>query len=227
MDGSLLRIVNTYIPPASSCPTGYSPTFDDLGNARGDYLLVGDVNAHHPSWYSRTEDDRAAERGESLDAAVSATELCFLNEDTPTRLPSSGPPSSPDITLISGHLLLDSTWSTQTTLGSDHLPIMIKLPGLTAAPRRARSYVNFLRADWEGFERETESLFSSLVPPPSRARRGKKSSGRSEPLQLSTISQPATEGISADTGSRRLSGPSSRKGIAAGTLTLKTLGSRS
>ena len=105
---------------------------------------------------------------------VSTTELCFLNEDTPTRLPSSGPPSSPDITLISGHLLLDSTWSTQTTLGSDHLPIMIKLPGLTAAPRRARSYVNFLRADWEGFERETESLFSSLVPPPLSCAKGEK-----------------------------------------------------
>ena len=87
LGGSLLRIVNTYIPPASSCPTGYSPKFDDLGNARGDYLLVGDVNAHHPSWYSRTEDDRAAERGESLDAAVSTTELCFLNEDTPTQTP--------------------------------------------------------------------------------------------------------------------------------------------
>ena len=154
--------------------TGYSPTFDDLGNARGNYLLVGDVNAHHPSWYSRTEDERAAERGESLDAAVSATELCFLNEHTPTRLPSSGPPSSPDITLISGHLLLDSTWSTQTTLGSDHLPIMIKLPGLTVAQRRARSYVNFLRADWEGFERETESLFSSLVPPPLMREGGKR-----------------------------------------------------
>ena len=25
LGGSLLRIVNTYIPPASSCPTGYSP----------------------------------------------------------------------------------------------------------------------------------------------------------------------------------------------------------
>ena len=72
----------------------------------------------------------------------------------------------PDVTLISGHLLLDSTWSTHTTLGSDHLPILTRLPGLSTAPRRARSYVNFLRADWEGFERETELLFSSLAPPP-------------------------------------------------------------
>ena len=80
-----------YIPPISSCPQGYLPTFDDLRDARGDLLLVGDFNAHHPSWYSRTEDDRATARGESLDAAVSGSELCFLNKDTPTRLPSSGP----------------------------------------------------------------------------------------------------------------------------------------
>ena len=130
LGGSLLRIANIYILPASSCPTGYSPTF---------YLLVGDFNAHYPSLYSRTEDDRAAERGEGLDAAVSTTKLCFLNKDTPNRLPTSGPSSSPDLTLISGHLLLDSTWSTHTTLGSDQLPIMTKLPGLTAAPRRACS----------------------------------------------------------------------------------------
>ena len=117
LGGSLLRIANIYIPPASSYPTGYSPSFNNLRNAREDYLIMGDFNAHRPSWYSRTEDDRAAERGESLVAAVSLTEVCFLNKDSPTRPPSSGPPSSPDVTLISGHLLLDSTWSTHTTLG--------------------------------------------------------------------------------------------------------------
>ena len=59
-------------------------------------------------------------------------------------------------------------------LGSDQLPIMIKLPGHIAAPRRARSYVNFLRADWEGFEKETETLFSSLAPPPLSCAKGEK-----------------------------------------------------
>ena len=65
LGGSLLRIANVYILCACSCPTGYSLSFDDLiRNARGDYLIMGDFNAHHPSWYSRTKDDRAAERGE-------------------------------------------------------------------------------------------------------------------------------------------------------------------
>ena len=51
LGGSLLRIANKYIPPASNCPTGYSPSFEDLRNVRGDYLIMGDFNAHHPSWY--------------------------------------------------------------------------------------------------------------------------------------------------------------------------------
>ena len=79
------------------------------------------------------------------------------------------------VTLITGYLLLDSTWSTHITLGSDHLPFLTRLPGLSTAPKRARSYVNFLRADWEGFERETELLFSSLgLPPPLSYAKGKK-----------------------------------------------------
>ena len=135
LGGSLLRIANIYIPPDSSCPTGYSSSFKDLRNARGDYLIYGDFNVHHPSWYSRTEDDRAAESGESLDAAVWLTELCFLNED-------------------------------------------LRLPGLSTAPRREHSYVNFLCTDWEGFERETELLFSSLglplPPPPFSCAKGEK-----------------------------------------------------
>ena len=164
LGGSLLRIANIYIPPTSSCPTGYSLSFDNLRNAKGDYLIMGDFNAHHPSLYSQTEDDQAAKRGESLDAAVSLTVSAAILRSSVV----------PDVTLISGHLLLDSTWSTHTTLGSDHLPILTRLPGLSTAPRRARSYMNFLRRDWEGFERETEFLFSSLGPPPLSCAKGEK-----------------------------------------------------
>ena len=169
LDGRELRIINVYIPPGTSCPPGYSVNFAGLGNTQGDCLLVGDFNAHHPSWYSHTEDDRAAARGNDLDAAVTTSDLCILNEDTPTRLPSSGPPTSPDLTIISGHLALSTIWSTQTTLGSDHLPIVIELPGNSPAPRKCRSYVNFRRADWEGFKTETESSFSDLALPSSCA----------------------------------------------------------
>ena len=175
LGGSLLRIPNVYIPPASSCPTGYSPSFDDLRNARGDYLIMGDFNAHHPSWYARTEDDRAAERRESLDAAVLLTELCFLNEDSPTLLPSSGPPSSPDVTMISGHLLLDSTWSNpyHRWVGP---PTNLDEASWTLHCTERSTFICELPSRRLGGVREGDrtSVLLSRPPPPSHARRGKK-----------------------------------------------------
>ena len=56
----LLSIV--YIPPASSWPKDYAPDFASLLMDRGDQMVLGDFKAHHPSWYSRTGDDRAAAR---------------------------------------------------------------------------------------------------------------------------------------------------------------------
>ena len=53
---------------------------------------------------------------------VNSMKLAVANLDMPTRLPSHGQPSSPDITLLSEYLLPDVTWSTLTTLGYDQPP---------------------------------------------------------------------------------------------------------
>jgi len=174
LGGAELRIINVYIPPASGCPPRYATDFDCILEDHGDVLVMGDFNAHHPSWFSRTEDDRAAARGVALHDAISVSQCGTLNEDTPTRLPTHGPPSSPDITLISGHLLMDATWSTHTTLGSDHLPITVDLPGVTTHPRKVRTFTNYRRANWEAFTEETEREFTDLALPLSCAQ-GEKS----------------------------------------------------
>ena len=79
-------------------------------------MVLGDFTPHHLSWFSRTGDGK-----EALDEAVNSLQLAVANLDIPTSLPSHGQPSSPDITLLSGHLLPDVTWLTLTTLGFDHL----------------------------------------------------------------------------------------------------------
>ena len=61
--GDSLRIINIYVPPATSCPLGYAPDFDSLLEDRGDQLVMGYFNAHHPSWYSRTEDEKQRKEG--------------------------------------------------------------------------------------------------------------------------------------------------------------------
>jgi hypothetical protein len=92
-----------------------------------------------------------------------------LNDpDTPTSLPKSGAPTSPDVTLASAHVALASTWVTNVKLNSDHLPITITLPSdEVSPPRTAKLYTNFRKADWPAFIRECEAVFRGLEMPTS------------------------------------------------------------
>lgn len=67
--------------------------------------------------------------------SVENSPLIILNEDSPTRLPSNGSTTSPDILLASAHIALASAWSTKVRLNSDHLPIVISLPCDQAPPK--------------------------------------------------------------------------------------------
>jgi hypothetical protein len=97
--------------------------------------------------------------------------LCSLNLDSPTRLPySNNPSSSPDVTIAPAHLLPSLTWSVQTSLNSDHLPIIVSYLTDDPPPRLRRSFTNFKLANWPGFIAESEDLISSLPPPTSCAK---------------------------------------------------------
>ena len=52
-----LIISNVYIPLASSCCNGYHSSIEHIPTTP-DTLILGDFNAHHPSWYSRSTDTR-------------------------------------------------------------------------------------------------------------------------------------------------------------------------
>ena len=117
-----------------------------------------------------TSDTRAAARGYLIDDLVTDNGLIFLNSDSPTRLPSHGNPSSPDLTIATPHIGIDSEWSTLITLNSDHLPVFIRLGGAfsTDFPEHPhRTFTNLRRADWTSFTRVTEEGFSGLAPPSS------------------------------------------------------------
>ena len=97
IDHSPLIIYNVYVPPASSCPLGYSPDLSIILNRSGDdTLIVGDFNARHLGWFSTTTDAR----GDLIASEVENGPYCVLNCDTPTRLPRHGNPSSPDISIV-------------------------------------------------------------------------------------------------------------------------------
>ena len=166
--GSPLDIINLYLPPWSSCPQNYSPNFQLLFDLHNDSIVVGDFNAHSPSWFSQTLDANAALRGEAIDEALNGSSLCLLNEESPTRVPANSQPSSPDLSLCSAHLSLSLSWHTLPTLNSDHLPIFISNPNQNLNPSRPfKTFLNFQKANWDSFTNETENLFSNLPFPSS------------------------------------------------------------
>ena len=169
VNGATLTICNIYIPPATSCPPGYSPDFHSLFNHTEDILIMGDFNAHDDLWYSSNADTAAADRGARIVEALDSSTLMVINQDSPTRMPSNGPSSSPDLTVTNSHLGLNASWHPITTLNSDHLPIIVDLDGWFAEPPSLRiaSYTNFRKADWQQFTSETEQAFSDISPPSS------------------------------------------------------------
>ena len=162
-----INIINIYIPPASSCPTHFRPDLSLLLNPNDTTIVMGDFNAHNAAWYSSTRDAAAAGRGSAIVEAINDSNLTLLNLDFPTRLPKSGNPSSPDLTLCSPHLALDADWTPLTTLNSDHLPIIITIDhDLSSLPDPPRhTFTNFRRARWNDFLEETEADFARLPLP--------------------------------------------------------------
>ena len=123
------------------------------------------------------------------------------NPDAATR-PTSD--SSPDVAVVHTPLALSFDWSTSTSLNSNHLPMSLSFLDDSTSIRGARSFANFRKADWEGFRRETEELFSRLPPPKSCAMGEKvwrrvlqKSSSRHIPAGFHRIYSPGLDATSA------------------------------
>ena len=158
-----ITLINVYIPPESSCSNGYRPSIEHLLNlSPEDSIIVGDFNAHHDLWHSA---GTHGSRGTTLASEIEESRLAVLNDHSSTRVTASAS-SSPDITLMSEAYLPLAEWTVQAALGSDHLPITITLQGeVRTTPRSARHFINFRRADWDGFEEESERLFASMSRP--------------------------------------------------------------
>jgi len=80
----------------------------------------------------------------------------------------NGTNSSPDITFASSSLLNSCSWKVDIALGSDHLPILTSLTSTEVKPERIeapkRVFINFNKADWQGFQQFTEDQFSAVTP---------------------------------------------------------------
>ena len=166
MGGLDFDLANVYLPPASSCPSGYVPDLtrlpDSLGSSRRN-LIAGDFNAHHPSWlYSQGQDARGCLLLDQLEGQV------VLNDPSlPTRLPftTGNLPSSPDISFSSSSFGLGARWAVHHELSSDHLPIVAEVPISTPIPANPpRSFLNIRKANWPAFTAQLERKLGSFDP---------------------------------------------------------------
>ena len=120
--------------------------------------MLGDFNAHHSLWHSRTTDTS----GNQLADSISISSFAVLNTDSPTRLSGNTDPSYSDVSLASAFLITSSEWQTHATMSSDHLPILIGLQiTATSSPARHRTYINLKKADWTRYRQEIERKLSS------------------------------------------------------------------
>ena len=154
-----LKIRNVYIPPTSSCAQDYSPPINHLFSDLSDSSLVlGDFNAHHELWYSEDSPDP---RGRDIVDSISGINFGVINEDLPTRVTANSS-TAPDISFASSNLIPCTTWKVEHKMKSDHLPIVISLSADIQKTRaKKQTYVNFDKADWEGFKNHTEEVFAN------------------------------------------------------------------
>ena len=122
-----------------------------------DTLILGDFNAHHPSWYSRS----TYTRGRRMADSNNGSDYIIINWDTPTRVLPNAEPSLPYVSLASASLLTSCSWQTMSTLSPDYLPILIRLQMKTTTnPGLRRTYVNLNNAYWDRYRLEVDAALS-------------------------------------------------------------------
>ena len=159
-----LSFLNAYVPPSSSLASGSRRFSPSVLPSSPSTFIFGDLNAHHPSWdsYPLIHSDPL---GTELYSWILSSNLETLNDpDSPTLLHgSTGARTSPDVSLAPSSLAHRCDWSTLPDLGSDHLPISIRIPLSTHyAPNERRPAYNFKKARWDDYR----STVTSLCPDP-------------------------------------------------------------
>jgi hypothetical protein len=155
-DGSTVTIINMYYPDSLKQQDQIS-WLHNIHTVKT--LIVGDFNAHHEWWEG--PESNADTAGRLLSDAILQSNLCLLNDGTPTRLPDriTDKPTAIDITLASPDIYSRINWIVETDpLGSDHLPItIISEDQNLQVDNEVLTKFNYNKADWNLFKKILES----------------------------------------------------------------------
>ncbi|GFS93529.1 hypothetical protein TNCV_1982281 [Trichonephila clavipes] len=135
----VINIFNLYHPPNQ----GHLPAemFDCPDK---NTIFLGDLNAKHQSWSCSTNNDR----GNDLLNAADDRALIFLNSVLPTHTSFSyGTSEALDITLVRSELHPHCDWGILSSIGSDHLPILINVKINRKTVTTHKKFWNFKKAN--------------------------------------------------------------------------------
>ena len=123
-------------------------------------LIMGDLNAHHPLWDDQNE--TPDEHGEKIADFCIAANFDALNDGSPTRH-HTNQFTAPDVALCHTNLTRYVNWELGCELGSDHLPMIVKinLSGTrdnVAMPKK----FNFRKANWQKFTQCSEEEWGKI-----------------------------------------------------------------
>ena len=126
---------------------------------------MGDFNSHAPFW---DKECLSVTCNRLVENIVDST-LCLLNDGNITRIPdiSTHRPSAIDLTLVSSDLAINSIWSVENdSLGSDHLPIVLKLDEENEIQDTTEDKIpkfKYHLADWDGYQSFLSSIDINTV----------------------------------------------------------------
>ena len=137
-----LTLTNVYRPPIRPDEADERLDFFDPDSLPdGEHTIIaGDVNAHHPLWDYGCEE--ADEVGERIAAWLDRRGWAVLNDGRPTFTSyRSGGQTAPDVAFSSPSLARRCSWITGPDLGSDHLPMLLRIRTTSAPPPQAHTQV--------------------------------------------------------------------------------------
>ena len=152
INGTYLAICSLYCPP--DAVIAYDELFALQERLPQNKVILADFNAHHTLWGSLRVDGR----GEQVVKLINESDLVLLNDGSPTRVDdNTGNLSFIDLSLVSSSIAAKCLWHTiDDSLGSDHLPILIKYSCDTVRTPSAPKF-NVKRADWVAFTRSVKA----------------------------------------------------------------------
>ncbi|GFT11818.1 RNA-directed DNA polymerase from mobile element jockey [Trichonephila clavipes] len=148
-----ITIKNLYHPPNSQ----HLDTNREEGLFDDNTIILGDCNAKNTTWGSTITNARGLE----LSNLVNDKAFLCLNDGTHTfRSNSYGSTDVFDLTFISPGLFPYSSWRVLDNIGSDHLPILVKIDLTVNCNGVKNLHWNFKKADWSLFENISNTLIS-------------------------------------------------------------------